>query len=200
MAKSRKPTPKLKPKKIVAISEHRKQTEFLVALKNTTPVKLEPTRVNQEIFNRFMMVFWTKRFVRERAKFMERYAKAPAAKKKKMRQDKYYRHEYAIDLSGACKLVAQLAFVLFDFTKLDEDLEVVSNPRHTFCYNPKTGVIFDTNMYCEDVMSMSDPHAYNESVSREGKRVKGIATWNPTIIRLVKKFEEQHARRHELTN
>lgn len=170
-------------------SKHILQVEFLRGVKKSLKIQLEPTPLNQAAVRIHIMKFWSERFVKQRAKFMVEYAKASPEEQKKLRRDKYFRHRYALDLTGACKLVAQVAYVLFD---LDKTLNVVSNPRHTFLYSTKTGQIFDLNMYCEDVISMEHPHAYDAKYSKDDKRADGLASWNIAIKKLAESFEKSH--------
>lgn len=177
-----------------------KQYAFLETQSKKFP-KLEANERNEHAVRTFLMKYWTERYAKKHAKHMASvkalfdlrdgnvpgtFTKADDAKLQKMLRDKYYRVPQAYDLSGACLLTAQFCYIVFDLPG-----EVVSNPHHTFIYDRASGVVNDLNMYCTDVLGMSNPYEYNQEYSESAQVVARLRTWNTRLQELLVTFAEE---------
>ena len=101
------------------------------------------------------------------------------AERRELEDTRYIRSPAPTDLSGACKIAAQVAVKLFAL-----DGEVISNERHTFVVM-RNGEIYDFNRRCRDVNSMllarRQPYEINHDFTNSPRARQGRESWRRFI-------------------
>lgn len=152
--------------------------------------KLLFTKSNESMVRSFLYSKWEVYYARRRWLNLRdmRDPTTTPEEYEELEATRYIQKPAPIDLSGACKVSAQVAVKLFAI-----DGEVISNARHTFVVL-SSGEIYDFNRHCRDVNSMtvqrSKPYEINRDFSQSSRAVGGRNSWSVFIKEFMLEWSE----------
>lgn len=148
------------------------------------------TESNETVIRSLLFSKWEVYYARRRWLTLDalRDPTLTKAERDELEATRYIRSPAPTDLSGACKIAAQVAVKLFAL-----DGEVISNERHTFVVM-RSGQIYDLNRRCRDVNSMllhqRQPYEINRAFSQSPRAVAGRESWNRFIAEFMAEWSE----------
>lgn len=129
------------------------------------------TEENEQHLRDYVLAFWRARHARRARQGRLEKTETPAL---------------PVDLSRACKLMAQLTMTVFPIAG-----RVVANKRHSFIWFPDTSV-YDINRVCDDVQMMlrrgREPYEIDLKQFASKQQRDSHATWHARVLELSKGF------------
>lgn len=161
--------------------------------------RLAFTKANEALVRSFLFEKWEVYYAGRRWKHMEEMRNIRLRSEQDHKYDnddrydelantRYIKRPAPDDLSGACKVVSQVAMKIFSL-----DGEIISNKRHTFIVLSGDNSIYDLNRNCCDVQSMlinnRKPYEINRKYSASKEAVSGRKSWAGFIRELISELE-----------
>lgn len=143
-----------------------------IDLRKVKTHKVPMTAANEKLLREVVMAFWKKRFKKKRRDILSK--REDLSKKEK--RSIYVRYDEPQDLSGACKIISQMAFLVFEI-----EGEVFSNRKHTFILK-SDATVYDLNAECEDVKGMKDPYNLDWRFNNSIEAKAGLGSWHTAIV------------------
>lgn len=147
------------------------------------------TRNNENIVRNIIFEMWQRYFAKRRARYLKQMQQLSedSSAYRKLSRTKFVKFEQPDDLAGACKISAQVAYIVFPLAG-----KVVSNKRHTFVLL-NNGEIYDMNRECRDVANLSrkrlQPYLVNLAYSNSREARLGRESWHDLIGQIIPHLE-----------
>lgn len=150
----------------------------------------ELSEESENIIREVVMVWWAIRWSQRRQKLLTKLNRSWLSTKERseISKERYVKSGEPSDLSGACKIVSQICYVLFHMHGI-----IFTNKRHAFVV--VAGKVYDLNRNCTDVRNMKmskdrKPYEMKWDVHFSDEAQKGMESWHGAIPSLIVQCEK----------
>lgn len=144
--------------------------------------RLEFNPASEYLVRDTIMTVWREYFAARRQRTLAAVA-AGDKNAEELQRSKFYRLTEPEGLSGACKIAAQVSYLVFPFQGW-----INSNQQHTFIVT-KSGDIYDMNRHCGDVSRLLQkgkyPYRIGKAETYSPAGVRGLMSWDKVIWQVI---------------